>query len=318
VTAAKPTLLIAESVGFPRAAAEQLAQHVQVIEADLDRAGLLQAVRTADLLWVRLRYQIDEEVLDAAPHLRLIATPTTGLTHIDLNAAARRGVRVLSLQGETEFLRDIRATAEHTLALILALLRKVAPAVASVQNGHWQRDLFRGCELYQKTAGVIGYGRLGRIVARYLLALGMQVLTCDPVVQRGAVEPDVELVSQAELLARAQLITLHANLTETNVQFFGATAFAAMQPGAWFINTARGELVDEAALLHALTTGQLAGAAIDVLARENTAQLANHPLIAYAKAHDNLLITPHLGGCTFESREKTELFLAKRLSQEIA
>jgi D-3-phosphoglycerate dehydrogenase len=306
-------LLIAEAREFSPAAAARLRQVGRVTLADLERSQLLQHCAAADVLWVRLRHRIDAEVMAAAPRLRFIATPTTGLNHIDLAAAEQRGIQVLSLRGETEFLKDVRATAEQTLGLLLALLRHTPAAAASAARGEWNRDRFRGNELYGKTAGVIGYGRLGRIVAQYLQAFGMRVLVTDPHVEAASVAPGLELVSQAALLAQADVVTLHVNLTPATTGFFGPAAFAALKPGAWFINTARGELIDEPSLLAALQTERLAGAALDVVSSENAAGMPDHPLIQYARAHSNLLLTPHLGGCTQESMEKTELFLAEKV-----
>ncbi len=163
-------LLIAESEGFSQTALRQLLQHFDVESADLDRAGLLNRVGAFDALWVRLRNRIDREAFDAAPRLQFVITNTTGLNHIDLEEAERRGVRVISLRGEAEFLKDVRATAEHTVGLLLALVRHVPAAHAHVCGGGWNRDLFRGNELYGKTAGIVGYGRLGRIVSKYLRA----------------------------------------------------------------------------------------------------------------------------------------------------
>jgi D-3-phosphoglycerate dehydrogenase len=284
-----------------------------LVLADLDRPGLLRAAREADILWVRLRHQIDAELLAAVPRLRLIATPTTGLNHIDLVEAERLGIRVLSLRGETEFLRDVRATAEHTLCLTFALLRHTMAAAAHVRQGGWDRDGFWGHELYGKTAGIIGYGRLGRIVARYLGAFGMRVLATDPYVDGGTVETDVQLVPLEILLREADLVSLHVNLNAETHGFFTRSQFAAMKRGAWFVNTARGELVDESALLEALRSGHVSGAALDVLSGECSAGMGSHPLVQYAREHDNLLITPHLGGCTHESMAKTELFLARKI-----
>jgi D-3-phosphoglycerate dehydrogenase len=249
----------------------------------------------------------------AAPHLTTIVTPTTGLNHIDLEEADRRGIRILSLRGEAEFLRDVRATAEHTLALMLALLRHVPTALTHVREGGWNRDRFKGRELHKKTVGVVGYGRLGRIVAHYLRAFDTHVLITDPNLKTEAIEPGLTLVSLPQLLHASDLVTLHVNLCDATWRFFGQEQFAAMKRDAWFINTARGELVDESALLAALRMGQLAGAALDVLCEECSDGMEKHPLVAYAREHDNLIITPHIGGCTSESLEKTECFLAERL-----
>jgi len=306
-------ILVAEPTGFSVRAAELLGAVGTVWLADLDRLDLLRRVRDANVLWVRLRHRIDREVMDAAPALRVIATPTTGLNHIDLCEAARRGVEVVSLRGESDFLKDVHATAEHTLALMLALLRHLPAAVAHVQQGCWNRDLFRGSELYGRTVGVVGYGRLGSMVARYLVALGARVLASDPNVDAADAEAGVSLVPLSQLLAEADLISLHVSLSDATRRFFGREQFLQMRAGSRFVNTARGELVDETALLEALETGHLGGAALDVLADEDSGGMANNPLVAYAQRHPNLIITPHIGGCTFESMEKTEVFLARKL-----
>jgi D-3-phosphoglycerate dehydrogenase len=309
--APRPTILVAESEGFSSRASGWLRQAGDVVLADLDRRGLLSAVAKANVLWVRLRHQIDAEVMHAAPHLNIIVTPTTGLNHIDLKEAERRGIRVLSLRGETDFLKDIRATAEHTISLILALLRHVPEAVAHVRDGGWHRDLFKGRELHTKIVGVVGYGRLGQIVGRYLKAFDTSVLVADPHADANSIEPGVTFVPLFSLLQESDIVTLHVNLCEETHQFFAREQFAAMKPGAWFINTSRGELVDEKALLEALQSGRLTGAALDVVCGESpSGGMRNHPLVAYTREHENLIITPHIGGCTAESMEKTESFLA--------
>lgn len=317
----QPSILVSESLNFSDAATNRLRSAGRVTLADLDRPGLLSAVRDVDTLWVRLRHTIDSEVMDRAPRLRLIATPTTGLNHIDLDEAARRGIRVISLRGETAFLDRIHATAEHTLALTFALLRHVPAASRHVTEGGWNRDLFRGRELRGKTAGVVGYGRIGRMVAACLQALGMKVLATDPAVNRaapGGPASEIEFVPLAALLERADLVTLHVVFNEKTRAFFGASEFARMKPGAWFINTSRGELVDEAALLQSLVNGRISGAALDVLSGENSSGMSAHPLVQYARTHESLLITPHVGGCTSESMQATEEFLAEKVVAALA
>jgi D-3-phosphoglycerate dehydrogenase len=302
-------ILIAESRGFPPAARRQLERHGEVVLADLDRAGLESAIGHAQVLWVRLRHRIDEALLDRAPGLAMIATPTTGLTHIDTAAVERRGIQLVSLRGETEFLKDVRATAEHTIGLILSLLRHIPEAAAHAARGGWDRNLFRGAEIYGKTVGVIGYGRLGRIVARYLRAFGARVLAADPYVF--SMEDGVERVSLEYLLCTSDIVTLHVSLGEDTRRFLGLREFGLLKPGSFFVNTSRGELVDEPSLLEALHSGRLAGAAVDVLTNEH---LPGNPLIGAP----NLLITPHIGGCTLESMQKTEVFLAAKVAGVLA
>lgn len=309
----RPRILVTESSKFSARAAALLRQAGDLVLADFDREGLLSAVREADVLWVRLRHRINAEVITAASQLKIIVTPTTGLDHIDMGEVTRREMKVLSLRGEMEFLKDVRATAEHTLTLILAVMRHLPAAAAHVAKGDWTRDLFRGHELYGKTVGIVGYGRLGRIVAHYLKAFDTRILAADPNVDAGSVEPNMTLVPLTELLREADIVTLHVQLSDETRGFFGWQQFAMMKEGGWFINTARGELVDESALLKSLQSGQLAGAALDVLSDERSIGMKDHPLVAYAREHDNLIITPHIGGCTAESMEKTEMFLAERL-----
>jgi D-3-phosphoglycerate dehydrogenase len=307
-------ILVSESHEFSYEAAELLRQSGELILSDLDRSSLLSAVRDIDVLWIRLRHRIDAEVMAAAPRLKIIVTPTTGLNHVDVDEAERRGIRVLSLRGEDEFLRDVRATAEHTVALMLSLLRHIPAALAHVQEGSWNREQFKGRELYGKTVGVVGYGRLGRIVGKYLRAFGTRVLVTDPKLDRDSVEPGITFLSLNQLVREADIVTLHVNLCDETRGFFGSRQFSMMKQGACFINTSRGELVDEATLLDALGSGRLAGAALDVVSGEYSGTMTNHPLVAYAREHDNVIITPHIGGCTVESMKKTELFLASRLA----
>lgn len=280
------------------------------------RADLLRAVHDADVLLTRLAHRIDGEVLAAASRLRAVVTPTTGLTHIDLEAAAQRGVAVLSLRGETAFLDRVTATAELAWGLLISLSRRLPEVFAHTQGGGWNRDLLRGHELQGRILGLVGLGRLGRMMARYGLAFRMRVLACDPA-PGSAVPAEVERVPLERLLAESDVISVHASLTDASRGLIDGAAFARMKPGALFINTARGELVDEAALLAALNFGRVGAAALDVLAGEPFAGpevLRAHPLAAFARAHPGrLLLTPHIGGATFESMAATEVFMAERL-----
>ncbi|MGD0775193.1 MAG: NAD(P)-dependent oxidoreductase [Candidatus Solibacter sp.] len=312
-------VLIAEGRSFSLAAAQQLSgAGFLVTLADLNRAELKEALATAHILWVRLRTRIDADLLRAAPDLRCIVTATTGLNHIDEGAAAARGIRILCLRGETEFLKNVHATAEHTVALMLALIRKLPGAAWRAARGGWDRDRFRGIELFGKTVGIVGYGRVGRMVAGLVEAFGSSVVACDPCLRNGPGGNGIGSVPLHQLLRQSDLVSIHANLIPRTAGFFGQRQFHAMKPEAFLINTARGELLDEAALLEALAAGRIAGAALDVLSGERSAGMSEHPVVRYAKRHSNLLITPHIGGCTAESMEMTERFLAERLCREFA
>ena len=171
----RPRILNAEPDRYSVRARAALEEVGDVTEEALDREGLLKALPAHDALIVRLGHRVDTALLDAAPRLKVVATATTGLDHIDLKACKERGVEVLSLRGENEFLRSVVATAEHTWALLLALIRRIPAASAAVARGEWDRDAFRGRELEGKRLGILGLGRIGERVARYGQAFGMEV-----------------------------------------------------------------------------------------------------------------------------------------------
>ncbi len=315
---APPNLVVTESTNFPGPAAALLAEVADLRLLDLDRDGLLREGRTADALWIRLRHRIDAAVLAGCPRLRVIATPTTGLTHIDVREAERRRIRIVSLRGRTAFLRTVYATAEYTVGLMLALLRRLPAAASHVAAGGWDRYRFRGAELHGRTVGIIGFGRVGRMVAARLRPFGVRIVAADPRRRAGQLPRYVELVPLERLLEGADIVSIHASLDAATQGLIGRAEIGRVKRGAWLINTARGELLDEPALLEALERGHLAGAALDVLGGETAEGMSTHPLVAYAREHTNLLITPHLGGCTGESMMKTELFLAERLRPLLA
>ncbi len=312
----KPRLRVlnAESLDYSESARAILRSFCDLDEGTLDRADLLERARNYDVVIVRLGHRVDEEMLLSGMQLKAVVSATTGLDHIDLAAAARRGVDVLSLKGEAEFLARVTATAEHTWALLLALVRKLPAAVEDVRQGHWRRDLFRGRELSGLTLGVIGYGRLGRMVARYGVAFEMRVLVCD-VKPVGSLPEGVRACSLDQVLAGSDVVSLHVPLDATTERMIGVRELACMKHGAILINTSRGEIVDEAALLAALDSGQIGGAALDVLASElpGPGTMMTHPVVARACGSGNLLITPHIGGGTWDSMRKTEEFMAERL-----
>lgn len=310
-------ILLAESGGFSERALQGLRGLGEVRREDLSADALRGAIGDCDVLWVRLRNRIGPELMAEAPRLKWIVSATTGLNHIDLEAAAKRGIRVLSLKGETDFLKEIRATAELAIGLMLVLLRHIPAAAQDVRDGIWDRDRHQGRELHGQDVGLVGFGRLGHVMARYLLAFGSRVRACDPRAEAFDV-PGVERVSLEELLVSSRMVSLHASYEPANERFFDAACFARMPQGSWFVNTARGELVDERALLAALESGHLAGAALDVLAAETSLDLSAHPLANYARIHDRLILTPHIGGCTSESMERAEEFMGEQLRKALA
>jgi D-3-phosphoglycerate dehydrogenase len=276
-------------------------------EGCLTREQLLKEVEKADILWVGLNHQINADVLARAKHLKVIVSPTTGLDHIDVGTASSRNVDILSLNGETEFLQTVWATAEHTVALMLCIMRRVHAANRHTVSGGWKRDDYVGEELHGKTVGIVGYGRIGNMVRKLLSPFGVTILVKD----RGRQGGDTRL---NDLLAASHVVTLH-----TAEQEFGVRQFSRMRWGSYFINTARGFKVDEQALVRFLESGQLAGAALDVVCDEIARR--QHPafkhrglLQEYAHEHPRkLILTPHIGGYTYDSAKKVEAFMREKL-----
>lgn len=309
-------ILNVEPEGYTAEAREILLSLGELEERACDRDALLAAVGDVEVLIVRLAHRIDEAVFARARSLRVIVSATTGLNHIDLEAAERHGVTVLCLRGQRAFLDSVTATAEHTWGLLIALARHLLPAATSVTRGEWDRDRFRGTQLSRKTLGIVGFGRLGSIVADYARAFRMQVVFHDPYVE--SADADIEKLALDDLLARSDVVSLHAAYSDATRGLIGAREFERMKPTAVLINTARGEIVDEAALLNALKTRQIAGAAIDVLDNETSlTALASHPLIRFAAESDRLIVTPHVGGATLDSMKDAEVFMAQMLANYV-
>lgn len=272
---------------------------------------------SADILVVRLKYTIDKFWFDRMPNLKVIATPTTGLNHIDLAEAERRGVKIISLRGHTAFLDKITSTAEETLGLMIALIRKIPWAFDYVREGGWvDRDRFRGHQLAGKTLGILGFGRLGKMVACYCMALGMRVIASDPnVSESDMAKIGVAKVNPEALFRESDVLSLHVLLTDSTRNLVKEEHFRMMKPTAYFINTARAEVVAEGVLEKALEEKWIAGAAVDVMWGEEGGlkfeqQIKENRLWKYAKTHNNLIIVPHIGGAAFEAMHATEDFIA--------
>jgi D-3-phosphoglycerate dehydrogenase / 2-oxoglutarate reductase len=307
-------ILNLEPEGYSKEAKAILERIGRVDSGPLGREELLGRVGQYDALVTRLGHVIDREVLERGERLRVVATATTGLTHVDVKTAEERGIAVLSLKGEVEFLQGIHATPEYTWALLLSLIRKIPGAVLHVREGGWNRNLFKGTELYGKTLGIIGFGRVGSKIAGYAHAFGINVLAYD---QKELKAPGyVRFVALDTLLAESDIISVHVPYDGSTHHMIDERAIAAMKQGVVLVNTSRGGVLDEHALLEALRSGHVKGAALDVLEAEHSEGenwAVGHPLIAYAKDNENLLITSHIAGATFESMEKTEIFIAEKL-----
>jgi D-3-phosphoglycerate dehydrogenase len=312
----KHKILLTETKDFSKDVIEYLKTFSDVeIAENFSQEDLKSSLQNYDVVWIRFGVKATKNDIPENPRCRFIAINVTGTDHLDEKACNEKDIKILSLKGESEFLKNIRATAELTIALTLALTRNVIPAYESVKQGVWNRDLFRGTELYGKTAGIIGYGRLGKIVANYFKAFGMNVITFD--VNDNIDFSGVQKASSLEnLLKNSDIVSMHVNYKPENENMIGKNEFDLMKENSVFINTARGGLVDEDALLEALKNKKISGAAIDVLKNEFDVNKKNQ-LIDYMNSNDNLIIVPHIGGNTYESFNKTEMFIAQKIKKEL-
>jgi D-3-phosphoglycerate dehydrogenase len=261
----------------------------RVVDASKDPASLPGHLNEAWALIVRSRTKVTAALLDAAPHLVLLARAGVGVDNVDMAAAGARRVKVVNAPAAAT-----ASVAELAVALYLLLVRGLYPLIVSTKDGRWERGT-HGRELAGKTVGFVGYGRIAREVARRLAPFGATSVAFDPFVP--APVDATELVSLDALLERSDLVSVHAALTPENHHLLDARAFGRMKPGAYLINVARGPLVDEAALLAALKSGRLAGAALDVFEVEPP---MNRELLALP----NVIATPHLGASTAEAQRR--------------
>ena len=264
-----------------------------VVATKLDFDGLRAALREADGIVIRSGTRLTAEVLADQPRLKVIARAGVGIDNVDVPAATRQGIVVMNTPGGNTV-----STAEHTMALLLALSRNVAPACASLKAGKWDRGKYTGNQLGDKTLGIVGLGRVGLAVAKRALAFDMKVVGFDPFLSADrALEHGVESIPRLDLLwDKCDFITLHTPMSEETRHLVNKQAFDKMKPGVRLINCARGGLIDEAALLEALDSGKVAGAAIDVFEPEPPP--TDHPLVK----HPKVLVTPHLGASTEEAQ----------------
>ncbi len=268
-----------------------------------------------DAYLATLKVKLSKKIIDRCPGLKVIATPSTGTDHLPMTYLQKKGITVISLRQHPDFIKKISSTAELTWGLLLSLIRHISASSASVRAGEWRRDDFIGHQLSGKKLGIIGYGRLGKIVAGYGLAFGMRVMVYDscPLVK---VARGVSQVSLDKLLENSDVISLHIHLDRQNIGFFDAEKMDKMKNDAIIINTSRGAIIDEAALLERLAAGTLGGAGVDVIDGE-WYDISNHPMVKYAQKHDNLLITPHIGGASYEAQQLAVEYVAMQMKKFI-
>jgi D-3-phosphoglycerate dehydrogenase / 2-oxoglutarate reductase len=296
---ARPVVLIAEKLA--PSVLDVLGDEVEVRHVDgTDRAALLSAVAGADALLVRSATKVDAEVFAATDKLKVVARAGVGLDNVEVPAATARGVLVVNAPTS-----NIVSAAEHAVALLLAVARRVPAADASLRGGEWKRSSFSGVEIAGKTVGVVGLGKIGQLFAQRLAAFNTELIAYDPYVSAArAAQLGIELVTLDELLRRADVISVHLPKTPETKGLINADALAKTKPGVLIVNAARGGLIDEDALADALRDGHVGGAGVDVFVTEPT---TSSPLFELP----NVVATPHLGASTSEAQDRAGTDVAR-------
>jgi D-3-phosphoglycerate dehydrogenase len=301
-----PVVLIADKLAESTVAA--LGDDIEVRWVDgPDREKLLAAVPEADALLVRSATTVDAEVLDAAPRLKIVARAGVGLDNVDVRTATERGVLVVNAPTS-----NIHSAAEHALALLLSAARQIPAADASLREHAWKRSSFSGTEIFGKTVGVVGLGRIGQLVAQRLAAFEAHIVAYDPYVSAArAAQLGIELLSLDELLACADFISVHLPKTPETAGLIDKEALAKTKPGVIIVNAARGGLIDEAALADAISSGHVRAAGLDVFSKE---PCTDSPLFELAQ----IVVTPHLGASTEEAQDRAGTDVAASVKLALA
>jgi len=318
----KPRLLFSSPYYFfPKAIINHLNKKFEITYAHNASPSEVKKILPKIEIWITSTcpsYVIDASFIKLAPRLKIIATPSTGTNHINLDYAPKMGITVLSLK-KTKGVKNIYASSEFSFALMLATIKKLNKAMEATQCGAWRdkEHEFRNIELHGKTLGLIGFGRIGKNMAKYAKSFGMNVLAYDPFTKVKV--PRVQQMSQLnDLLRKSDIVSVHCVLNEKTRGMFNKRCFDAMKKGSVFLNTSRGEIIDEEALIKSLKNGKLKAAAVDVISNEHVKNKKDHPLIQYSREHDNLFITPHIAGCTVDSEVKAITEIIQQIEQYLS
>jgi len=285
-------IYLGSEVGF-NAAKDVIDGSALVLHVDATSEAVSRVLpEAAALLDASMKVRITDDMLSKAVNLKIISCATTGSDHIEMEELRKRSIPVRTLKEDRDLLLNITPAAELSWALLLACARKLPSAFDHVKSGNWTREHFPGIMLRGKKIGLIGCGRIGGWMGRYALAFGMDVYGYDPYVD--TLPQGFTQVPLEELVGTCDFISVHVHLSEETRGLVSSELLDCIKPGSVIINTSRGAIIDEAALLSALKSGLLGAAGLDVL--EGEPDINNHPLVEYARAHDNLIITPHCGG----------------------
>ena len=288
----KTILYLGAEVGAV-AAGEVVADRAKIVTAPSNQKDVQSQIKTCDaLLDASMKVRITDAMISSAANLKIISCATTGSDHIEREELKRRSIPVRTLMEDKELLLNLTPAAELSWALLLACARMLPAAINHVKSGGWDREMFPGVMLKGKRIGIIGCGRIGTWMSRYAIAFGMDIVGYDPLL--ADLPPQIKPVSLEELVRTSDFITIHVPLNKDTKELLSEDLFAILKREAILINTSRGAVVDEKAMLNALESGRLLAAGLDVLTDEP--DIEKSPLFKYAQTHNNLIITPHCGG----------------------
>ena len=300
-------ILVTEPDYFPEEAVNLLKNIGDVVCKKMDRKELLERIPEFDIIIARVDTAIDKNLIDRANKLKIIATPITGTNHIDMEYVEKRGIKVINAPGVNS-----NAVAEFTFGLILSLIRRIPQSSDSLNRGEWNRSKYIGNELKGKLVGIIGLGRIGSRIACLANSFGMNVYAYDKYVsEKDGKNINACMTTLDDLLKKTDIITVNCILTDETKNMIDFKQFNMMKKGAILVNTSRGEVVNEEALLDALKSKKLYGAALDVFSQES----ASNKLIEYAKNNENVIVTPHIAGSTEESMLDASLLIVEKIKE---
>ena len=309
-------LVITEPGNFSTKAYDLLNSNFETIQLS-EKSKLIEHIDSVEVLFIRLGIQLNKKFLTKASKLKAICSPTTGLDHIDLDFCAKRDIRIISLKNEQEFLGSIPSTAEHSWTLLQAVNRNLINAHNETIKQTWNRDKFKSFNLASKTIGILGYGRVGKQIAKYAKAFKMNIVIYDDALEKNN-DPDVyALETPEELFSIADLVSIHIPHEERNIKFVNQNLIAKMKNNACLINTSRGKIWDEEVVANVLINNKIRGVATDVVFQENSEDIFSSPLFKIDTSRYNCIITPHIAGATYDSMTMTEIFIAEKLLEYV-
>lgn len=255
--------------------------------------------------------KVDKEFLKYAKNLKFIFSPSTGTDHLDLEELKKRNIKLIAITKNYSLIRQFTSTSELSFGLLLSLIRNLNSAYEDVKKGNWGREKFTGNQLYKKTLGIVGYGRLGRISAKIARGFGMNIIANDIIKRKN----NIKFFSLNKLLKLSDFIFIHVHLNKNTVNLINKNNIRFMKRNAILINTSRGKIINEKDLIYALKSKRIRAAGLDVIDGEwlDKRKLLKHPLIKYMKKNKNLIIVPHIGGSSVESINGARIFIMKKL-----